>query len=564
MKQSVRLFVSILVVLGVIAAVQAQDAQATEILQRVNAARTAGGIHPLTMNAQLVAAAQRHSDDMAQGDFLSHTGSDGSEFWQRMQAAGYPMTAGAENVLFQGALDAAGAFDQWWNSDGHRANMMSADYVEIGIAWAVSASGRYYYTMVLGAREGFVLPQVVTPTPTSQPPSPIPPTLPPTAEPQPTLPPPPTFTPIPPSEPSQTASPIRVDIPTLTPTVPPPPATITLAPTIPPLPTVTPSGQVNFARMFSRIVAVVIEELFIGTHDPVVQVVPSPSRLTATPSAIVPTPVLPDIQLLYSPNGLTLINVSGGTLDLTGLLFSSSLGAMNVEVWDTEFLTRPLFAFPAGDCLQVWSVDIVNVPPVPGSCRFRHAWISVRNDQVFWSDSTAFTVSRGGTVMRVCEIAAGVCDVSLSAVVANVAPLGGGTGVATPRPTQVQTTNNNGLTLVYNADSFALVNTSGRILDLSPLVFESDSGVLAAERWNTEFLTQPLTSFSSGGCLQVWAIGTPEILPPPALCEQRHAWIAVNESGRFWIGANTFRVRLGSNMLGTCTASAGVCDVPMP
>ncbi len=564
MKQSVRLLVSILIVLGVIVVVQAQDAQAADILQRVNAARTAAGIHPLTMNAQLVAAAQRHSDDMAQGDFLSHTGSDGSQFWERMQAAGYPMTAGAENVLFQGALDAAGAFDQWWNSDGHRANMMSADYVEIGIAWAVSASGRYYYTMVLGAREGFVPPQAATPTITPQPPSPVPPTLPPTAEPQPTLPAPPTFTSAPPDEPSLTASPIRVDIPTPTPPAPPPPATITPVPTIPPLPTESTSGEVNFLRMFSRIVAVVIEELMLGANDAAAQIMPSPPPLTATPIAIAPTPGLPDIQLLYSPNGLTLINVSGGTLDLTGLLFSSSLGSMNVEVWDTEFLTRPLFAFPAGDCLQVWSVDIVNVPPVPVSCRFRHAWISVRNDQVFWSDSTAFTVSRGGTVMRVCEIAAGVCDVSLSAVVANVAPLGGGTGVAAPRPTQVQTANNNGLTLVYNPDSFALVNTSGRILDLSQLVFESDSGVLAAERWNTEFLTRPLTSFSSGGCLQVWAIGTSEILPPPAICEQRHAWIAVNESGRFWIGVNTFRVRLSSDVLTTCSASAGVCDVPMP
>ncbi|RMG88091.1 MAG: CAP domain-containing protein, partial [Chloroflexi bacterium] len=170
----------------------AQDGQAWAILNLLNADRNAAGLHSLTMNTQLVAAAQRHSNDMANGDFLSHTGSDGSEFWERIADTGYNMTSGAENILFRWDLSAAGAYQQWWNSPGHYNNMMNANYVEIGIAWAQAASGKYYYTMVLATRPGVQPPPISPPTNTPIPPTPVPPT----STPIPPTPVPPTSTPI--------------------------------------------------------------------------------------------------------------------------------------------------------------------------------------------------------------------------------------------------------------------------------------------------------------------------------------------------------------------------------
>ena len=143
---------------------QGQDAQAWGILSLVNDARASQGVPALAMNSRLVAAAQLHSDDMASGEFMSHTGSDGSRFWERMADAGYIMTSGAENVLYRWDLSTGGAFQQWRDSPPHNTNMMNGTYQEVGIAWARSASGKYYYTMVLGARADFVPPTAVPPT----------------------------------------------------------------------------------------------------------------------------------------------------------------------------------------------------------------------------------------------------------------------------------------------------------------------------------------------------------------------------------------------------------------
>ena len=43
-------------------------------------------------------AARCHSVDMAENDFFSHTGSDGSNFSQRMRDAGYTGSPRAENI----------------------------------------------------------------------------------------------------------------------------------------------------------------------------------------------------------------------------------------------------------------------------------------------------------------------------------------------------------------------------------------------------------------------------------------------------------------------------------
>ena len=61
----------------------------TELINRVveltNIERTKAGLQPLTLDLQLVDAAQDHSFDMAQDDFFSHTGADGSNVGSRVK-----------------------------------------------------------------------------------------------------------------------------------------------------------------------------------------------------------------------------------------------------------------------------------------------------------------------------------------------------------------------------------------------------------------------------------------------------------------------------------------------
>lgn len=123
--------------------------QARVIVDLVNAARRQQNQRALVLNTGLMAAAQRHSDDQAARDVMSHQGSDGGYVADRASAAGYAWATVGENVLARYTRHAAAAFDQWWNSPDHRANMLNDDFTEIGIGYAQAASGAYYYTMVL-------------------------------------------------------------------------------------------------------------------------------------------------------------------------------------------------------------------------------------------------------------------------------------------------------------------------------------------------------------------------------------------------------------------------------
>jgi uncharacterized protein YkwD len=128
-----------------------QSGQARAVLALLNEARQAQSLRPLSLNSGLVSAAQRHSDDQAARDVMAHEGSDGSLVGDRVTAVGYAWSTVGENVLARPDIHAAGAFDQWWNSADHRAAMLNPDFSQVGIAYALSARGQYYYTMVLAA-----------------------------------------------------------------------------------------------------------------------------------------------------------------------------------------------------------------------------------------------------------------------------------------------------------------------------------------------------------------------------------------------------------------------------
>jgi uncharacterized protein YkwD len=127
-----------------------QEAQQGEILRLLNQARAAAGLTPLRINSILTAAAYGHSVDMASNQFMAHDGSDGSTPPMRALRQGFTGGFVGENVLVRSSLNASGAFNQWWNSPPHYDAMMNPDFREIGIAYAVSSEGNYYYTMLLG------------------------------------------------------------------------------------------------------------------------------------------------------------------------------------------------------------------------------------------------------------------------------------------------------------------------------------------------------------------------------------------------------------------------------
>jgi hypothetical protein len=66
---------------------------------------------------------------------MSHTGSDGSSPFERMEDAGYPVSARGETVGAGYATPAA-MVQGWMNSSGHRAILLGSAYRHVGVGYA--------------------------------------------------------------------------------------------------------------------------------------------------------------------------------------------------------------------------------------------------------------------------------------------------------------------------------------------------------------------------------------------------------------------------------------------
>jgi len=109
------------------------------VLGKLNAIRVAHGLAPLHVSAGLTAAAAYHSRELAAGGYFAHTSPDGSAFWKRIERWYAPRQPGSwtvgENLLWSSpGVDASQALVAWMKSPERRANVLSPDWREIGIA----------------------------------------------------------------------------------------------------------------------------------------------------------------------------------------------------------------------------------------------------------------------------------------------------------------------------------------------------------------------------------------------------------------------------------------------
>lgn len=123
-----------------------------QILQEVNNQRAIQGLKALQINPKLGQAAQKHSQDMAKHDNLSHQSSDGSSLKERVERENYNYRIIAENVA-AGQKTPQEVVKEWMQSPGHRKNMLNPDVTHLGSGYVLNqnSSFRHYWTLVLGA-----------------------------------------------------------------------------------------------------------------------------------------------------------------------------------------------------------------------------------------------------------------------------------------------------------------------------------------------------------------------------------------------------------------------------
>ena len=154
------------------------------------------------------------------------------------------------------------------------------------------------------------------------------------------------------------------------------------------------------------------------------------------------------------------------------------------------------------------------------------------------------------------------------------------TRTASPEPTQtpsqthtpIQPGQEPNIRLIYDDDQFVLVNLSGQVIDITPLIFEQalDDGTtrqFRATTWNREGIVDSPARMRAGGCYQFVTVQASQSQPERRVCPQflgyfrssiqrRYFWLADDPDAVF-----TVRTAQTTEPLAVCAIAAGQCDI---
>src|SRR3954452_3221746 len=111
----------------------------------LNKERTSRGLDKLRNNPRLRGAAQSYSHAMVVNDFFDHVSPGGSTLVSRVKATRYLAGANGwmlgENIAWGGSTRATPreTVDAWMHSAGHRRNILTGSFEEIGVGIAIGA-----------------------------------------------------------------------------------------------------------------------------------------------------------------------------------------------------------------------------------------------------------------------------------------------------------------------------------------------------------------------------------------------------------------------------------------
>ena len=120
---------------------QAGATAATQSVGFVNARRADNGLGALRDDGELRALAEAWAQQMAADQEMRHNPN-----LDEQMPDGY--FAWGENVAY--GFDPAAIDQAWWDSEGHRANMLNGDYTAIGVAFVEDDAGDLWAVQVYG------------------------------------------------------------------------------------------------------------------------------------------------------------------------------------------------------------------------------------------------------------------------------------------------------------------------------------------------------------------------------------------------------------------------------
>lgn len=121
-----------------------------EVLVLCNVERQKAGVSPLRANGNLITIARYKANEMLQYHYFSHQSPYTGYIYDLMTDIGYEYTCAGENIQdSQGAdksmVTAKMLVDNWMASPGHKANILRADFHQMGIGVVFTSDGNLAY-----------------------------------------------------------------------------------------------------------------------------------------------------------------------------------------------------------------------------------------------------------------------------------------------------------------------------------------------------------------------------------------------------------------------------------
>ena len=138
--------------------VSASATTSVSVANLTNSERTAQGVSALSQNSNLVSAATAKAQHMCTYDYWAHIAPDGTTGWDFMASSGYRFAMAGENLARGYSTDSA-VVQAWMASPGHRANLLSSDFTEIGVGMA-TCRGAEIVVALYGSRSAANSPQL--------------------------------------------------------------------------------------------------------------------------------------------------------------------------------------------------------------------------------------------------------------------------------------------------------------------------------------------------------------------------------------------------------------------
>lgn len=110
----------------------------------INAERTKAGLNAFTVNTDIEQNARTHATNMAYWGYFGYEDSDKLTPFERLDNKKVSYTMASENISKEDNV--VKVYCEWMNNSGSRANLLTAEMVDVGMGMAASSNGKNVYT----------------------------------------------------------------------------------------------------------------------------------------------------------------------------------------------------------------------------------------------------------------------------------------------------------------------------------------------------------------------------------------------------------------------------------